>query len=70
MHEVEGAHGKVDFASEKAAAPDDLKFVLDGQCASIDLVDVLYLMWHLSGQITRVSRTVGATTRGQPCSQR
>ena len=39
MHEVEGAHGKVDFASEKAAAPDDLKFVLDGQCASIDPID-------------------------------
>ena len=28
VHETEGAHGKVDFASEKAAAPEDLRFVL------------------------------------------
>ena len=30
--ETEGAHGKFDFASEKAAAPDDLRGVLDGAC--------------------------------------
>ena len=30
VHETEGAHGKFDFASERAAAPDDLRVVLDG----------------------------------------
>ena len=30
VHETEGAHGKFDFASEKAATPEDLRFVLDG----------------------------------------
>ena len=29
VHETEGAHGKFDFASEKAAAPADLRAVLD-----------------------------------------
>ena len=31
VHETESAHGKFDFASEKAATPDDLRFVLDGE---------------------------------------
>ena len=29
VHETEGAHGKFDFASEKAATPEDLRAVLD-----------------------------------------
>ena len=29
MHETEGAHGRFDFTSEKAAAPEDLRAVLD-----------------------------------------
>ena len=37
VHETEGAHGKFDFASEKAAAPDDLRAVLDGAPESIHL---------------------------------
>ena len=28
--ETEGAHGKFNFTSEKATAPDDLSFILDG----------------------------------------
>ena len=31
VHETEGAHGRFDFTSEKAAAPDDLRRVLDGE---------------------------------------
>ena len=30
VHETEGTHGRFDFASEKAAAPSDLRVVLDG----------------------------------------
>ena len=30
VHETEGAHGKFDFASEKAATPEDIRAVLDG----------------------------------------
>ena len=30
LHEDDARHGRFDFASEKAAAPDDLRFVLDG----------------------------------------
>ena len=29
VHETEGAHGRFDFVSEKAAAPDDLRSVLE-----------------------------------------
>ena len=29
IHEAEGAHGRFDFAAEKAVTPDDLRFVLE-----------------------------------------
>ena len=40
VHETEGAHGKFDFAKEKAAAPADLRAVLDGapmECSALCL---------------------------------
>ena len=74
--ETEGAHGKFDFASEKAAAPDDLRGVLDGACyrpiRSLPLSVSLYtradwtILWLR--QIMRASPTVGATTNEMQCS--
>ena len=66
VHETEGAHGKFDFASERAAAPDDLRVVLDGACMSHRGLSLFStdLLW----QTTRASPIAGATTSGKLCS--